>query len=229
MKKNKKKTKKRLNVKKLIIFILLFYLIIYGIYSLYQVPIKNIIIKGNYYLKDSLIIREADIKDYPPIISVRKSKIINNLKRLDLVEDVKVKKTKNLELIIEIKEKKIICEYDGKYILSDNTKIEGNYLGVPTLINYTPEDTLKKFLNNMKDLNYDIINSISEIEYAPSKDSDGKIIDEEIFHFKMNDGNLVIISIDRIGIMSKYQKIYASLKDKKGILHLDKGNYLEVK
>ena len=81
----------------------------------------------------------------------------------------------------------------------------------------------------MKDLNYDIINSISEIEYAPSKDSDGKIIDEEIFHFKMNDGNLVIISIDRISIMSKYQKIYASLKDKKGILHLDKGNYLEVK
>ena len=51
MKKNKKKTKKRLNIKKLIIFILLFYLIICGGYSLFKVPIKNIIIKGNYYLK----------------------------------------------------------------------------------------------------------------------------------------------------------------------------------
>ena len=80
MKKIKKKTKKRLNIKKLIIFILLFYLIIYGGYSLFKVPMKNIIIKGNYYLKDSLIIREADIKDYPPILSVMKSKIINNLK-----------------------------------------------------------------------------------------------------------------------------------------------------
>ena len=44
----------------------------------------------------------------------------------------------------------------------------------------------------------------------------------------MNDGNIVYISTDKLEIMNKYQKIYASLGNKKGILHLDNGNYLEV-
>ena len=81
----------------------------------------------------------------------------------------------------------------------------------------------------MKELNYDIINSISEIEYSPSKDEEGNVVDEDIFKFTMNDGNNVIVSIDRIYLMKKYQKIYASLGNKKGVLHLDKGTYLEVK
>ena len=80
----------------------------------------------------------------------------------------------------------------------------------------------------MGNINYDIINSISEIEYAPTKNSDGTITDENIFIFKMNDGNIVYISTDKLEIMNKYQKIYASLGNKKGILHLDNGNYLEV-
>ena len=80
----------------------------------------------------------------------------------------------------------------------------------------------------MGNINYDIINSISEIEYAPTKNNDGTITDENIFIFKMNDGNIVYISTDKLEIMNKYQKIYASLGNKKGILHLDKGNYLEV-
>lgn len=226
MKKNKKK--KKLNIIKLLVFILIFYIIIYSIYSLFNMKIRNIVIKGNTYLKDYEIIEQANIKDYPPMLTLNKNKTINKLKELDLISDATIKKSFDFTLTIEIVEKKIILEYDNNYYLSDGSKIKGSYLGTPTLVNYVPEGTLKKFLNEMGKLDYDIINSISEIEYSPTKNSDGNITDEDIFIFKMNDGMIVYISTDKMDIMNKYQKIYASLGDKKGILHLDKGNYLEV-
>lgn len=226
MKKNKKK--KKLNIIKLLVFILIFYIIIYSIYSLLNMKIRNIVIKGNTYLKDYEIIEQANIKDYPPMLTLNKNKTINKLKELDLISDATIKKSFDFTITIEVVEKKIILEYDNNYYLSDGSKIKGSYLGTPTLVNYVPEGTLKKFLNEMGTLDYDIINSISEIEYSPTKNSDGNITDEDIFIFKMNDGMIVYISTDKIDIMNKYQKIYASLGDKKGILHLDKGNYLEV-
>ena len=226
MKKNKKK--KKLNIIKLLVFILIFYIIIYSIYSLLNMKIRNIVIKGNTYLKDYEIIEQANIKDYPPMLTLNKNKTINKLKELDLISDATIKKSFDFTLTIEVVEKKIILEYDNNYYLSDGSKIKGSYLGTPTLVNYVPEGTLKKFLNEMGKLDYDIINSISEIEYSPTKNSDGNITDEDVFIFKMNDGMIVYISTDKIDIMNKYQKIYASLGDKKGILHLDKGNYLEV-
>lgn len=226
MKKNKKK--KKLNIIKLLVFILIFYIIIYSIYSLLNMKIRNIVIKGNTYLKDYEIIEQANIKDYPPMLTLNKNKTINKLKELDLISDATIKKSFDFTLTIEVVEKKIILEYDNNYYLSDGSKIKGSYLGTPTLVNYVPEGTLKKFLNEMGKQDYDIINSISEIEYSPTKNSDGNITDEDIFIFKMNDGMIVYISTDKLDIMNKYQKIYASLGDKKGILHLDKGNYLEV-
>ena len=226
MKKNKKK--KKLNIIKLLVFILIFYIIIYSIYSLLNMKIRNIVIKGNTYLKDYEIIEQANIKGYPPMLTLNKNKTINKLKELDLISDATIKKSFDFTLTIEVVEKKIILEYDNNYYLSDGSKIKGSYLGTPTLVNYVPEGTLKKFLNEMGKLDYDIINSISEIEYSPTKNSDGNITDEDIFIFKMNDGMIVYISTDKLDIMNKYQKIYASLGDKKGILHLDKGNYLEV-
>ena len=226
MKKNKKK--KKLNIVKFLVLILIFYIIGYSGYSLFTMKTKNIIIKGNTYLKDYEIIEQANIKDYPPMLTLNKNKTINKLKELDLISDATIKKSFDFTLTIEVVEKKIILEYDNNYYLSDGSKIKGSYLGTPTLVNYVPEGTLKKFLNEMGKLDYDIINSISEIEYSPTKNSDGNITDEDIFIFKMNDGMIVYISTDKLDIMNKYQKIYASLGDKKGILHLDKGNYLEV-
>ena len=224
----KKVKKKKLNIVKFLVFILIFYIIGYSGYSLFTMKTKNIIIKGNTYLKDYEIIEKANIKDYTPMITLNKNKTINKLKELDLISDATIKKSFDFTLTIEVVEKKIILEYDNNYYLSDGSKIKGSYLGTPTLVNYVPEGTLKKFLNEMGKLDYDIINSISEIEYSPTKNSDGNITDEDIFIFKMNDGMIVYISTDKIDIMNKYQKIYASLGDKKGILHLDKGNYLEV-
>lgn len=224
----KKKKKKKFNYIKLLAFLLIFYLLIYGTFYLFKVPTKNIIIIGNDLISDNTIIETAGIKNYPPLLTINRKKLSNNLKNINLINNVKIKKTIKFELIIEIEENKIICEYDNMYYLSNGNKIEGNYLGIPILINYVPETTLNKFLSSMKELDYDIINSIGEIKYSPTIDENGNITDEEIFVFYMNDGNTVYISIDKIDIMKKYQKIYASVGDKTGILHLDKGNYLEV-
>lgn len=224
----KKKKKKRFNYIKFIAFILIFYLIIYGTYYLFKVPTKNIIILGNNLVTDNEIIEKANIKNYPALLSINRKKIKNSLKTNPLINNIKITKTLKFELIIEVEENKIICQYDNIYYLSNGNKIEGNYIGTPILINYVPETTLNKFLTSMKELDYDIINSIGEIKYSPTIDNDGNITDEEIFIFNMNDGNIVYISIDKINLMKKYQKIYASIGDNKGILHLDKGNYLEV-
>lgn len=224
----KKKKKKKFNYIKLLAFLLIFYLLIYGTFYLFKVPTKNIIIIGNDLISDNTIIETAGIKNYPPLLTINRKKLSNNLKNINLINNVKIKKTIKFELIIEIEENKIICEYDNMYYLSNGNKVNGNYLGIPILINYVPETTLNKFLSSMKELDYDIINSIGEIKYSPTIDENGNITDEEIFVFYMNDGNTVYISIDKIDIMKKYQKIYASVGDKKGILHLDKGNYLEV-
>ena len=88
---------------------------------------------------------------------------------------------------------------------------------------------LKKFLSGMGNLDYGIISSISEIEYSPDKSGTGSILDETRFMFRMNDGNIVYINLDKLDNMKYYFKIYASLNNKKGILHLDSGDYMEVK
>ena len=60
-----KKVKRKLNFKKLFIFILFIYLIYCFGMHLYNKPIKNIIINGNVVVKDFEIIEKAKIKDYP--------------------------------------------------------------------------------------------------------------------------------------------------------------------
>ena len=55
--------------------------------------IRNIVIKGNTYLKDYEIIEQANIKDYPPMLTLNKNKTINKLKELDLISDATIKKS----------------------------------------------------------------------------------------------------------------------------------------
>ncbi len=226
-----KKKKKRLNVKRLIVFLLIIYLIVTGFIKLYNEPIKNIIIKGNYYVTDAEIINLAKIKNYPAMASLNLKKIKNNLKTNKLIKDVNIKRNIKFQLIINITEQKIICldRANNILLLEDGSSIPNNneYPGIPMLINYTKEDVLKEFLAGMGKLDYGTLSGISEIEYAPSKGKDDTIVDETRFLLKMNDGNSVYINNYKLSNLKYYQKIYASLNNKKGILHLDSGSYLE--
>ncbi len=225
----KKNKKRKLNLKKLLILILILYLIFYLGYYLYKKPIENIIITGNTLVTDSEIIEAAKIKNYPSIFGVIKRNVIKNIKKIDLVEDVSVKKDLKFRLTINVKES--IALYlnsnNNKIMLSSGKEIDpsNKYLGIPTLINYAPEKILKEFSLSLGKLNQDIIYLIDEIEYSPKKNNEGITVADDSFTLYMNDGNTVITNADKCHNLKKYKEIYASLGDKKGILNLDSGNY----
>lgn len=224
--------KKKLNKKKLLIFILFLYIIGYAVHYIFNEPIRNIYIYGNSYISDNEIINIANIKNYPSIFKINTTKIKTALLKNPLIKDVEIKRNNKFELIINIIEYKIICYYKSadKYLLENNKSIDNNnnYIGFPILVNYTKEDILKEMLAGLGKLDYGTISGINEIEYSPSTNEKGEPIDNTRFLLRMNDGNKVYINTSKINTLKYYQKIYASLKDKKGIIHLDSGDYMEV-
>lgn len=229
----KKIKKKKLNIKRLLVFILILYLLVCAILYIAKKPLRNIIITGNTLVSDAEIIEKAGIKKYPAYVSLNIGKMKKKIKSLDLISNVSVKRNLLFQLKINVKEDKIICldEVNKKLLLSNNTKIEQNsrYIGFPILINYTPDDILKRFLKGMGELDYGTLSGINEIEYAPSYNGANELMDEGRFLLKMNDGNTVYINLSKLSSLKYYQKIYASLGDKKGVIHLDSGEYMEVK
>lgn len=226
--KTKKVVKKKFNFKKFLVLVLMVYLVISGTFYLLKRPVKNIIITGNKEVKDYEIIEAANLKNYPSFIGISKSKIIKSLKQNPLIKDVSVKKNFKFQIIINVTEEKAVAYSltNQSYLLSSGVYVNDiNFLGVPQLNNYTPEDVLKSFAEELGKLDEDIIDDISEIEYSPSKNEAGETIDSTRFKLKMKDGNTVYTNVKKCNVLSYYNQIYASLKDKKGVLNLDSGNY----
>lgn len=213
-----KKKKKKIRFGGFIVLLLAIYLLVnLGIY-IYKMPIKRIVINGNTYLKDNYIINYLDINKNS-IINVSKSKIKNKLKEIDLISDVKIRKNYLGTLYIDIVEDKVLF-YNlntKKIVLSSQKEIESdnNYLGIPTLINYVPEDILKEFVDKFIRISKDNISLISEIEYAPSIINE-KVVDDKRFLFRMNDGNIVYINTINIEKYNNYLEIYEALINKNG-------------
>lgn len=219
----KKKVKRRLNIKALLVLILIVYLMYMIVYSFLSMPIKNIYIKGNTYLSDNDIIEAANIKDYPSILKLSNGKIKKNIKSLDYIEDVKVKRNFFGKLTINITEAKVLFynRNNEKLVLSNGKEIDDdNSYGYPTLINYVPNEIYSKMVSSLKKTNYDILCSVSEMEYSVSKSGD-KVIDDTRFILRMNDGNTVYVNLINIKNLNKYQEIYATVGDVKGVMYLD--------
>ena len=222
----KKRVRRKFNFGKFILFILIIFIIYFGMKYLFSIKIKNIIIVNNNYYSDEEIIEKAGIENYPEFITLSRKKIKNKLSTLDLIEDVEIKKEFGFILRITIKEKKILYHIrsNNEYRVSDNKNYSlDNVTGVPTLINYVPEEVEKKFVNKFKDIDSNIINMISEIEYNKTS------YDSERFLLYMNDGNEVYNTAKRTNLLNKYVEIVTKLDNKKGILYLDSGNYFEIK
>lgn len=222
----KKKVKRKINPIKIIVFLLIVVLlIILGNYIL-NINTKNIVILNNYYYSDDEIIETANIYDYPKFLLLNRSKIKNNLKSLDLIEDVKISKKSHYVLEIDVTEKKVLylVRSENKYKLSDNKNydLDKNVI-VPTLINYVPEDIEKELVKQLSKIDKKSLSLISEIEYSKTD------YDNKRFMLNMIDGNIVYITTSKINLLDKYTSIISKVNDKKGILYLDSGNYFEVK
>lgn len=222
----RKKTKK-IKVGGLIVIILFIYLIItFGIY-LWKMPIKNIYIDGNYYLKDNYIINYLDIEN-KPILQISKKSIKNKLLELDLISDAKIRKNILGKLYINVTEDKVLFYNwnNKKLVLSSGKEVPYNkeYLGIPNLINYVKEDVYKDLILKLQRVDKNILSLVSEMEYSPSE-INGKIVDDKRFLFRMNDGNKVYINTINIEKINNYIDIYNAIKSKNenvvGCLYLD--------
>lgn len=221
-----KKVKRKFNFKKFIIFIIIVFVIVLFSYYLLSQNIRNIIILNNNYYNDEVIIETSGIEDYPLFVSLSKKEVKNKLMKLDLVSDVKVSKKFPFTIEIDVTEKNILYYVRSKnlYKLSDNSELElSGVVGYPTLVNYVPSDIEEDFVSELKKIDQNIIKLISEIEYSKIS------YDDERFLLYMVDSNEVYITISKMDKLNKYLSIIEKLDNKKGILYLDSGNYLEIK
>ena len=207
----KKVKVKKFSFKRLIILLLILYVLIYSLYYIFRMPIKNIYIKGTTLITDNEIITAAGIKNYPSIFKVTNHQMKNLFGKLTL----------------EISEYKILF-YNlntQKIVLEGNVEIEddNSYKGIPTLINYVPDHIYKKLLKAILKVDSDVLSSISEIEYSPSK-SNEEMIDETRFILRMNDTNTVYANLINIKNLNHYEEIYSTLNNQKGNLYLDSSN-----
>ncbi|MCI7083372.1 MAG: FtsQ-type POTRA domain-containing protein [Tenericutes bacterium] len=221
-----KKVKRKFNFRKFLFFIIFLFLLYMGISYLISVKTKNIVILNNNYYSDDDIIYTAGIEDYPKFILLNKNKIKDKLLKLDLIEDVTINKRFGFILEITVKEKKILyyIRSTNLYKASDNKSYElNNMIGIPTLINYIPENIEKNFVNKLSNVDSEILSMISEIEYSKTT------YDDKRFLLYMNDGNMVYITVSKAELLNKYVEIIKKVDNKKGILYLDSGNYFEIK
>lgn len=222
----KKRVKRKFNPLKFLSFIAFIIICYFLTMYLLDIKTKNIVVLNNNYYSDEKIIETSGIENYPKFLSLNTNKIKKKLLKLDLIENVTIKKKWNFVLELTIKEKKILylVRSENKYRLSDNKLYDlDDVLSVPTLINYIPESNEKKFVNAFKNIDNNIISMISEIEYSKTS------YDSDRFLLYMNDGNMVYVTTTKLKSLNKYIDIVSKLENKKGILYLDSGNYFEIK
>ena len=224
-KKIKVKVKKRkLKIKTLLISLLILLITILTVIDIIRLPIKNIYIIGNNILNDKTIIDLAGITDYPPYINTYFTNIKTKLMENDYIKNVTIKRTLSRKIYIEIEEYSPLFIYKDKLILSSGKSINNKYN-----INYIPYiindiDTIyDKLINKFNKVEKDILFKISHIEYAPNE------IDKERLLLYMTDANYVYITLSKIDKINKYNFIVQELENKKGIIYLDSGDYVEIK
>ena len=225
MKEKKKRVKRKLNVKRVIVFLLSVLILSFFIYKLVNVNISNIYIKGNNYLTDQYIIDISGLSNYPNSLSNISFNIEKKLKKDSFILDAKVKKRGLLNKVyIEIIENYPLYYYASldKTVLYNGDMIDGNISNI-TLINKIPDTIYDKFISKFRDLEYSVLDRISEVRYNPNE------VDSERFLILMNDENYVYVTLNRFLNLNKYVDIIKTFSGKKGVLHLDSGEYFEIR
>ena len=215
------KVVKKISFVKLLLVLLIMYVIGYFGYKVAISRITNIYIKNNNILTDQEVIDASGLRNYPSFILTTNYSIKNKLLKNNLVKKVKVKKGLWGKVYIDIEEYKPLFIYEDKVILDNKNEVDLD-ISLPILVNKVDDEILDKLISKYESVNDEIKLMISEIRYDPND------IDKERFLFTMSDGNYVYITLYKLSSIDEYLKITSTLKDKKGILYLDSGNYFEV-
>ncbi len=218
-----KKKKRKISFLKILIVFLLIYLFIVGGYKLITINIKNIYVIGNNYIKDKYIIEKAGLTNYPPFFLTTRSSIKKKLLNYDEILNVNVKKKLfSVYLYVDENIPLFYNKNSNKIVLKNGKEIDDKY-NVAVLNNYVPDTIYNDFINSMGNVNQDILDRISEINYVPND------VDSKRFYLIMDDGNSVYLTLDDFLKINNYIEIIKTLDNNKGTIYLDSGNYFEIK
>lgn len=219
-----KVTRKRVKFKNIFITLIIFLLFVLLFIDVIKLPVKNIYIIGNDILSDKEIIELADLNNYPSYISTFFSNIKGKLGKNVLIKNVTIKRSILRKIYIEVEEYKPIFIYKDKLVLSSSSLVDNMYNidYVPYVINDI-DDIFKDVVDKFNKIDNDILLKISHIEYSPND------VDKERFLLYMVDSNYVYITLSKIDKINKYNAIVQQMENKKGIIYLDSGDYVEIK
>lgn len=205
-----------------LLIVILFFLILSFIY---QLPIKNIVIQNNFFLKDQEIIELARLNNYPSNFQNLSLEIKKRLEKNTYIKSAEIKKTLTGKVTIIVEENYPLFYYqpNNKTILLDGKEVTTKF-DVPFVINYIPNTKYEPFFNGMSEISRDVLGRISEIKYEPND------VDDSRFLLTMSDGNYVYLTLTRFSLINRYVEIISQeeLIGKKGILKLDAGNSFEI-
>ena len=222
----KRKKRKRLKIKSVLLFLLGLIIVSGIIYFLTLIKVRTYFVYNNKYLTDEEVLSELKLnKDSSFLLTntpfekalIRKSK---------LIKDVKIHRTLDLELKIDVSEYKMLFydKKEGKTVIENGEKIDYLDNNIPVLLNeINNKEVYKTFVRKLNKVNDNTLQMISEITYSPNG------IDKERFLLAMNDGNYVYVTSTKISKINEYRSIINSVDNKKGILYLDYGNYFVPK
>lgn len=197
----------------LILSVLIGLIIIGTLYLVLDVSnIKGISINGNIYLKSEDILNLSGITTENKYIFTSPSKVEENVKTNPLIDTCNVEKLDDQTIKITVTEKKPIGytfeENENVLILSDDSRLiltKANlYLieKVPLIEGFN-KDKLILIEKNLVDVDYKMINEISEMHYFPAL----KFQDHEII---MRDGNYIFTSVYGLNLLNKYYNVVSS-------------------
>lgn len=222
-----KKIKKVRKIKygRILLILIIFFLIFYTLFSFIDFPIKNIYIKNNIILTDQEIIELAKIENYPSIFKYTEYEIEKKINKNVYIESSNVKKKNLSKIYIDIVENYPIFRYENKTYLKNEKTVKKTF-NIPEVINYIPDTIFETFKEKIKNIDRNILEKISQIEYSPND------VDKERFIFYMNDGNYVYLNLKSFENINKYISILIQIENKygnkNGVLYLDEGDYFEI-
>lgn len=223
-----KKMKKKRKLKLIPAFVFLVVItIIYFAVSIYlKIDIQNIVVKNSSYFKEQDILKLAGLEEYPSFYFTTTASIKRRLKMSPFIKDVEVKKEFFHKIVIEVEEYRVLYreEESKKLVLENGEKLDdpGTIRGIPTLVNYVPDEKESSFQKGMRKVKENIASTVSEIQYVPNE------YDKDRFLLFMDDGNSVYLTLTKFEMINYYHEVLPQLEGKKGILYLDSGNHFKI-
>lgn len=193
---NKKLSKREKKIRYIMLWITILVIIIIAIILFLMSDVFNIskiTVMNNKKLSEENIIQASTLQLNENRFKKSKTKIINNIKTLAYVEDVKITKKLNGEIIIDVREREAtyMLIWEGKYAYINNQgyilEISDTPLNVPVITGYSTQNITTGMRLEVKDLKK--LDTVLEIrEAVKSQNADNLITEINI----ENDRNFIL-------------------------------------